>query len=96
MNTPMNSLIIISWVAMGFFAAWIGKHVIRSSSPSGVGNLAVGILGSLLGGVFTHSLFGSMDPYHSFLISSGGALFFAMFLIVVTRFAPKRHAQTHV
>jgi len=48
----MNSTIVISWVAMGFFAAWIATHSGRTGRHnSGVGNLTVGVWGSLLGGL---------------------------------------------
>jgi uncharacterized membrane protein YeaQ/YmgE (transglycosylase-associated protein family) len=90
----MNSLIVISWVAMGAFAAWIGTHLLKDRGrSSGVGNLAVGILGALLGGLFTHSLLRGRHGYDAFIVCAGGALFLAVFLIGITRQAPGRSAR---
>ena len=95
----MNSLIVISWVAMGAFAAWIGTHLVKDRSraaSSGIGNLAVGVLGALLGGLAMHAALHGRHGYTAFTFCAGAALFMAMFLIGVTRFAPRRHARSHV
>jgi uncharacterized membrane protein YeaQ/YmgE (transglycosylase-associated protein family) len=87
----MNSLIVISWVAMGAFAAWIGTHITRNRARgSGVGNLAVGILGALLGGLLAHAMLHGRHGYDAFLICAGVSLFVAVFLIGITRVGPRR------
>ena len=95
----MNSLIVISWVAMGAFAAWIGTHLVkdRSRSPSsGIGNLAVGVLGALLGGLAMHAALHGRHGYTAFTLCAGAALLFSVFLIGVTRFTPRRHVRSPV
>jgi uncharacterized membrane protein YeaQ/YmgE (transglycosylase-associated protein family) len=95
----MNSLIVISWVTVGAFAAWIGRHLVRDKSTarsSGIGNLAVGVLGALLGGFFTHAMLRGAPEYHQFLLCAGGALLVSSFLIGITRFTPRRRAGAHV
>lgn len=92
----MNSLIVISWIGMGVFAAWIGTHLARDRSRgSGMGNLIVAILGALLGGLGARTLVGDQG-YHRFIISAGAALLGAFVLLGITRFFPRRRARSTV
>ena len=94
----MNSLIVISWVAMGAFAAWIATHLVkdRSLSPSsGIGNLAVGVLGALLGGLAMQSALHGRHGYTAFTFCAGGALTLAALLIGITRYSPRGLARSH-
>jgi uncharacterized membrane protein YeaQ/YmgE (transglycosylase-associated protein family) len=94
----MNSLIVISWVTMGFFAAWIGTHIAKDRSRGGgVGNLAVAVLGALLGGLGMHAMLHGRHGYHPFILSAGAALCAAIFLLGFTRYFPRRrvHSQVH-
>jgi uncharacterized membrane protein YeaQ/YmgE (transglycosylase-associated protein family) len=86
----MNSLIVISWIGIGFFAAWIGTHLVKERSRGGgIGNLAVSVLGSLLGGLGAHALLFGQHAYHAFIICAGGALIGSVVLLGITRFFPR-------
>ena len=68
----MNSLLVLSWVGMGVFVAWIGTHLVRDRSRGGgVGNLAVCVLGALLGGLGAHAALRGAHGYHPFIICVG-------------------------
>jgi uncharacterized membrane protein YeaQ/YmgE (transglycosylase-associated protein family) len=89
----MNSLIVISWVSMGVFVAWIETHLVKDPSlshSSGVGNLAVSVLGALLGGLLTHSLVHGRQTYAAFTICAAGAVLAAALFLAVTRLGPRR------
>ena len=93
----MNSLLVLSWVATGFFAAWIGTHFTTDRSRGGgVGNLAVSILGALLGGLGAHGMLRGAHGYHPFIVCSGAALLGSVVLLGITRFFPRRRRQSVV
>ena len=95
----MNWLIVVSWVAMGFFAAWIGTHLEKDRvSAGGIANLAVGVLGALLGGLVMYSVFHThaKNAYNAFTVSAVGALLAASLLMGLTRVAPHRRPHSHV
>jgi uncharacterized membrane protein YeaQ/YmgE (transglycosylase-associated protein family) len=86
---------------MGAFAAWIATHLVKDryeAHSSGIGNLAIGVLGALLGGLFTYSMLRrDPDGYQVFILCAAGALFVSVLLMVITRFAPRRgRARAHV
>jgi uncharacterized membrane protein YeaQ/YmgE (transglycosylase-associated protein family) len=93
----MNSLIVLSWVATGFFVAWIATHFTRDRSRGGgVGNLAVSVLGALLGGLGAQGLVRGAHGYHPFIICAGAALVGSAVLLGITRFFPRRRHQSVV
>jgi uncharacterized membrane protein YeaQ/YmgE (transglycosylase-associated protein family) len=87
----MSSLIVISWIGMGFFAAYIANHLVKDRSRgSGIGNLAVCVLGALLGGLGAHALMRGYSAYHIFIVCAGAALLVSLLLLGITRFYPRR------
>jgi len=93
----MNSLLVLSWVAMGVFVAWIGTHLVRDRSRGrGVGNLAVCIFGALLGGLGAHAALRGAHGYHPFIIGVGGAMIVSVLLLGITRFFPRRRGHSTV
>jgi uncharacterized membrane protein YeaQ/YmgE (transglycosylase-associated protein family) len=93
----MNSLIVISWVAMGFFAAWIGTHLFKVHHQNGgVANLAVGVLGALLGGLLMHSFMHGRQSYFTFIVCAGASLLVSASLIGLTSLAPHRRVDSKV
>jgi hypothetical protein len=76
---------------MGFFGAYIGNHLVKDRSRGGgVGNLAVCVLGALLGGLGAHALMRGHSTYHIFIVCAGAALLVALALLGITRFYPRR------
>jgi uncharacterized membrane protein YeaQ/YmgE (transglycosylase-associated protein family) len=50
---PMPELDIVGWIIVGFLAGWISGAVVDRGGPTGcLPNIAVGILGGILGGWF--------------------------------------------
>jgi uncharacterized membrane protein YeaQ/YmgE (transglycosylase-associated protein family) len=50
---------IISWLIVGGFVGWLATMVMRADAQQGLGlNVAVGMVGALLGGWFLSPLFG--------------------------------------
>jgi uncharacterized membrane protein YeaQ/YmgE (transglycosylase-associated protein family) len=49
----MPHLDIVGWIIVGFLAGWISGAIVEKGGPTGcLANIAVGILGGLLGGWF--------------------------------------------
>jgi len=50
---------IIMWVVLGGLAGWIGSKIMGTDAQQGtMGNIVVGILGAMVGGFVTRTLFG--------------------------------------
>jgi uncharacterized membrane protein YeaQ/YmgE (transglycosylase-associated protein family) len=69
---------LLAWIIVGVFAGWLAKIAMPGGGPGGiVGNLAIGILGALVGG-WIFNYFGQPGPnglnIGSLVISFIGAL----------------------
>jgi uncharacterized membrane protein YeaQ/YmgE (transglycosylase-associated protein family) len=53
---------ILSWIIVGLIAGWLAGEMMRGSGFGVVGNIIVGIVGSLLGGFLATALFNVADP----------------------------------
>jgi uncharacterized membrane protein YeaQ/YmgE (transglycosylase-associated protein family) len=53
---------ILSWIIVGLIAGWLAGEMMRGSGFGLVGNIIVGIVGSLLGGFLATALFNVPDP----------------------------------
>ncbi len=50
---------IILWIVIGALAGWIGSKIMGTDARQGaLANIVVGVVGALLGGFLTRSLFG--------------------------------------
>lgn len=49
---------ILSWVIVGLIAGWLAGMIMKGGGYGLIGNIAVGILGALLGGFLAAILFG--------------------------------------
>jgi uncharacterized membrane protein YeaQ/YmgE (transglycosylase-associated protein family) len=77
----MPELDIIGWIIVGFLAGWISGAVVDRGGPTGcLPNIAVGILGGILGGWFATEEM-HMSPTSGFL----GALVVASLGAIVIR-----------
>jgi uncharacterized membrane protein YeaQ/YmgE (transglycosylase-associated protein family) len=82
----MNSTIVISWVAIGCFVAWISTHLVKERTRrAGLANLATGIFGALLGGLAAHEIVWARIPFNAFLLCSMGAFFASVLCVGLTR-----------
>jgi uncharacterized membrane protein YeaQ/YmgE (transglycosylase-associated protein family) len=57
-----KSMGILSWIIVGLIAGWLAGEMMRGSGFGVVGNIIVGIVGSLLGGFLATALFNVPDP----------------------------------
>jgi uncharacterized membrane protein YeaQ/YmgE (transglycosylase-associated protein family) len=61
---------IILWVVIGALAGWIASKIMGTDArQGGLANIIVGILGAVLGGFLTRSLFGDNHTDNGFIAS---------------------------
>jgi uncharacterized membrane protein YeaQ/YmgE (transglycosylase-associated protein family) len=61
---------IIMWIIIGALAGWIGSKVMGTDArQGGVANIVVGVVGALLGGFLTRTLFGDRPGNNGFIVS---------------------------
>ncbi len=53
---------ILAWIVVGLIAGWLAGELMRGAGFGLLGNIIVGIVGSLLGGFLATALFGVSDP----------------------------------
>lgn len=67
---------ILSWLISGFLAGWLVGFVARGRGYGPAGDLAVGVLGGLLGGFLLHMIHGGPEvtgwPAHFMAAVIGG------------------------
>lgn len=78
---------IISWIILGGVAGWIGSLVMGTDKSQGLGlNIAVGIVGALLGGA-VFSFLGNYGitgfNFYSLLVATIGSIIFLWLVNVV-------------
>jgi uncharacterized membrane protein YeaQ/YmgE (transglycosylase-associated protein family) len=78
---------LVAWIFVGLIAGWLAGHVMKGSGYGVVGDVVVGLVGALLGGI----VFGSMQS--SFVLWSAGfwgsilvAFLGALILLAAVRF----------
>lgn len=69
---------IIMWLVIGALAGWIGSKIMGTDAQQGsLANIIVGVLGAVLGGFLTRTLFGDNAGNNgmiaSFLVALAGA-----------------------
>jgi uncharacterized membrane protein YeaQ/YmgE (transglycosylase-associated protein family) len=69
---------IILWIVIGALAGWIGSKIMGTDGrQGGLANIIVGIVGAVVGGFLTRSLFGDATGNNglvaSFLVALAGA-----------------------
>ena len=73
---------IIMWIVVGALAGWIGSKIMGTDArQGGLANIGVGVIGAVLGGVLTRSLFGDSPGNNGFIASFFVALLGACLVI---------------
>lgn len=81
---------LLGWIVIGLLAGWIAGEVSRGAGFGCLGNVAIGMVGSILGGwIFSKlGIFGG-----GFVYSLAAATVGAVFLVLIARlFAGGKHA----
>jgi uncharacterized membrane protein YeaQ/YmgE (transglycosylase-associated protein family) len=81
---------LLGWIIIGLLAGWIAGEVSRGAGFGCLGNIAIGLVGSILGGwIFSKlGIFGG-----GFVYSLAAATVGAVFLVLIARlFAGGKHA----
>jgi uncharacterized membrane protein YeaQ/YmgE (transglycosylase-associated protein family) len=93
----MNTLIVLSWVGVGAFVAWISTHLAKvPAHNAGVANLAVGVLGALIGGTAMHAVIPGRSDYAAYLAGVLAASIVSVLLIGLTRHTLRRSSDERV
>ena len=61
---------IISWLIVGLIAGWLTGLVMKGGGYGLVGDIILGIVGALIGGLLASALFGIPDPVNGINVSS--------------------------
>ena len=69
---------VISWIILGLIAGFIGSKIVNKSGQGFFLDIALGIIGAVVGGVLSSTLFGrgitgALDPF-SLIIAIAGAI----------------------
>jgi uncharacterized membrane protein YeaQ/YmgE (transglycosylase-associated protein family) len=82
---------LLYWVIVGVVAGYLARIVVPGESPGGiVGDLLIGILGSVAGGAMFNTL-GRGYGYGGIVGSTGVAFVGAVALLLVMRFVRRSH-----
>jgi uncharacterized membrane protein YeaQ/YmgE (transglycosylase-associated protein family) len=77
---------IIMWIIIGALAGWIGSKIMGTDArQGGLANIIVGIIGAVVGGFLTRSLFGDMTGNNGLIASFLVALLGACIVIGIWR-----------
>jgi len=80
---------ILSWIVVGLIAGWLAGLVVKGGGYGCVGDIAVGVIGGLLGGWIASSFFHMGDPmtginFPSIMVAFIGAVIFVVILRLIS------------
>jgi uncharacterized membrane protein YeaQ/YmgE (transglycosylase-associated protein family) len=83
------SMGILSWVVVGLLAGWLAGLIVKGGGFGCIGDIAVGVVGALLGGWIASYFFHIGDPIsginvESILIAFAGSVIFVIILRLVS------------
>jgi uncharacterized membrane protein YeaQ/YmgE (transglycosylase-associated protein family) len=77
---------IILWIVIGALAGWVASMLMGTNARQGaLMNVVVGIVGALIGGFITRSLFGDNTANNGIFASFGVALLGSVVLLFLVR-----------
>ncbi|MBS1149868.1 MAG: GlsB/YeaQ/YmgE family stress response rane protein [Myxococcaceae bacterium] len=77
---------IILWIVIGALAGWVGSMIMGTNARQGaLMNVIVGVIGAVLGGFLTRSLFGDYSGNNGLFASFGVALLGAVILLGIVK-----------
>jgi uncharacterized membrane protein YeaQ/YmgE (transglycosylase-associated protein family) len=73
---------IIMWIIIGALAGWIGSKIMGTDArQGGLANIIVGVIGAVVGGFLTSTLFGDLRGNNGFIASFFVSLLGAVIVI---------------
>jgi len=82
---------ILAWIIVGLVAGWLAGVAMKGSGYGLLGNIAIGIVGALVGGYLATLLFGAASPVDGFdIVSVITAFIGAVIVIALVRALPGR------
>ncbi len=81
---------ILSWLIVGLIAGWLAGIVMKGGGYGLIGDIAIGILGALIGGFLASALFGGDYISGINLVTIFVAFLGSVILIVIVRALPGR------
>jgi uncharacterized membrane protein YeaQ/YmgE (transglycosylase-associated protein family) len=77
---------IVLWIVVGALAGWIGSKIMGTDAKQGgIMNIVVGVIGAVIGGFLTRTLFGDASGNNGLFASFGVALLGACVLIGIVK-----------
>jgi len=77
---------IILWIVIGALAGWVASMIMGTNARQGaLMNIVVGIIGAVLGGFLTRSLFGDATGNNGLFASFGVALLGSVILLGIVK-----------
>ena len=77
---------IILWIVIGALAGWVGSMIMGTNARQGaLMNIVVGIIGAVLGGFLTRTLFGDNVGNNGLFASFGVALLGSVVLLGIIK-----------
>jgi uncharacterized membrane protein YeaQ/YmgE (transglycosylase-associated protein family) len=87
---------IILWIVVGALAGWVGSMIMGTNAKQGaIMNIVVGIIGAVLGGFLTRTLFGDSAGNNGLFASFGVALLGACVLLGIVKLVTGRGRMMH-
>jgi uncharacterized membrane protein YeaQ/YmgE (transglycosylase-associated protein family) len=84
---------IIMWIIIGALAGWIGSKVMGTDArQGGLANIIVGVIGAVIGGFLTRTLFGDLRGNNGMIASFLVALVGACIVIAIWKAISRRRA----
>lgn len=75
---------ILLWIVIGALAGWVGSMIMGTNARQGaIANIIVGIIGAVIGGFITQTVFGDRFGNNGLFASFGVALLGACIVIAV-------------
>jgi len=76
----------ILWIVIGALAGWIGSKIMDTDAQQGgLANIVIGIVGAIIGGFITRTMFGDMSTNNGLFASFGVALLGSVILISIVK-----------
>ncbi len=77
---------ILLWIVVGALAGWVGSMIMGTNAKQGsIMNIVVGIIGAVIGGFITRTVFGDSAGNNGLFASFGVALLGACVLIGIVK-----------